>query len=146
MLGHPEIDRQHQTLCRIAREVSQLASGRGRDARDFWDPKGEARAELMDLIEDLEEYARKHFSYEEALMDKLLVALPPAANHIRMHLASHEELRGHLAYYKIDVKNGKLSAFSIAAFTNVWVVNHINRVDLAFVAWLKEMDGRRRQL
>lgn len=122
-VGIPEIDNQHQRLFAIANEY-------------FEQIKKQQPPELEEqLLKDLLDYTKQHFSYEEELLKKS--GYPYYAEHVQEHLAVFAQIKafsraatGHLSL-RVDtnVKN-------VAELLIKWLSHHIVEKDHSYAAHL----------
>jgi hemerythrin-like metal-binding protein len=92
---------------------------------------GQGQLIVDGIIEDLERYARVHFTAEEVLMAK---AKYPA---LAAHHAEHEKFVQSVAKFRQDLNDGiSGQSVSVSVFMNKWLVNHILRTDKQYSAHL----------
>ncbi len=106
--GDLDVDAQHRQLFELVGSMEQqIADGRGHEA-------------VRDSIDDLAEYARSHFSFEESLMER--VGYPGLPAHEAQHRAFAEEvtsLRDQLVAGQFVSPRGLLD------YLRSWLVHHI---------------------
>lgn len=114
-VGVPEIDVQHASMFeRIDALLVACEEGRGKD-------------EIGGLFSFLEEYARKHFADEEALMDA--VDFPARIEHQVQHQEYIEEVGRFKALFELEGANALLAA-ELNAYLVTWLITHITVEDL----------------
>jgi len=92
LFGHPEIDRQHQEIIAIGKEIEAAFAGNGPE------PK---------IIEQLTMYynlLKRHFSDEEKIM--LNISQDKYKSHIDAHRHLHESILNFVANAIKDIKSG----------------------------------------
>lgn len=117
VLGHAELDRQHQSL---AEGISFLARGPRRKERD-----------LVEWARFLEEI-RAHFEWEEAEMER------QGYPDVRKHRQDHRRQLANLMGYEKDVQEGSVLEPEIYEAMGAWNVRHIHGQDRDFVDFLLE--------
>jgi len=117
-MGIEEIDAQHQMLFDVLARLEQSIGG---DAR--WS------AVHFALVE-LDSYVRIHFTVEEALMR--LHGYPDIAAHV----AQHREFSVRLESIKQHSIQRDVSD-EMTELLKAWLVNHIDKVDKAYVPYLR---------
>lgn len=111
-LNIPEIDSQHETLIRLINLLHETML------------QGADRAALDELLSQLLEHTRMHFSYEEQLMSQHNYPGYEA------HKSEHDRLMQHLADLAERYKNGELLlSFAIVLELKGWAVVHIEKSD-----------------
>ncbi len=122
VVGIEEIDAQHQELFRRLDALLQAIRG------------GRSREEVGRTLDFLEEYVRRHFDAEQALMRER--AYPGRADHEAEHAAFASEIRSLRAEHQRD---GPTASLIIRVNTQVtgWLRSHIHRTDRALVDWLR---------
>jgi methyl-accepting chemotaxis protein len=114
MVGHRDIDEQHQKLIAIANRLNEaLAAGQGREA-------------CGRILEELIDYTVKHFAFEENLMRQRGYPQTEA------HLAEHKKLIAGVSDFKRRFDAGDVAVGTqLMAFVSDWLVGHIMKVDKA---------------
>jgi hemerythrin len=111
-LGQPDIDREHQALFRMARELNEAML------------RGDAREELAGLFARLVAYTNFHFGNEEALMRA--ANYPDAASHAR----EHDRLTAKVAALEREFERGKATVTAETMdFLRRWLDHHILGTD-----------------
>ena len=107
----PELDQEHQKLVAMINKLHDaMKSGQGKDT-------------LPQVINDLADYALKHFAHEEQLMEKC--GYPDLAR----HKAAHAEFALQVTGYIEQAHDGTLHAMALMKVLQEWLVNHIMQVD-----------------
>ena len=123
-LNIPEIDSQHETLIRLINLLHETML------------QGADRAALDELLSQLLEYTRNHFSYEEQLMSQYNY---PG---YKAHKSEHDRLMQHLVDLAERYKNGELLlSFAIVLELKGWAVVHIEKSDKPLGSFLNERNG-----
>ena len=121
--GFPAVDEQHQELFkRINAFVALMMEGK--DAR-----------KISELIDFLESYAQLHFSFEENLLEQN--KYPQLAAHKAQHDFYKRTISTIKSEYQAHGYTKELSA-SIHKNLTSWLVNHIQKMDLAWAEHLKK--------
>lgn len=112
-------DEDHQKLFLLIEELNDaMRSGQGKLIVDG-------------IVQDLERYAKVHFTAEEALLAK---AKYPG---LAAHKVEHQKFIGSVAKFRQDLNIGDNSqSISVSMFMNNWLVNHILRTDKQYSAHL----------
>jgi hemerythrin len=117
LTGIQEIDDQHRELFRIAKQAYELLE------ESFIPDKYD---HIVAIIEELKEYARKHFSDEEAYMESI--------NYKRMFTQKieHNQFMQKLDEINLDDidVNQKESLLKILEFLDYWLSHHILENDI----------------
>ena len=111
-VGIPTIDAQHQKLVALVNTLYEaMSAGKGNDV-------------IGHVIQELTEYTRTHFSYEEGLF--AMHGYPNA----EAHIAEHKALLADVAELHARFKRGeKISAVSVGTFLKNWLAKHIQGAD-----------------
>lgn len=114
-----EIDDQHKKLVAMINELHQaLATGKGRDV-------------LGNILQQLIDYTRYHFSSEERLMEKY--DYPGYVEHKEIHARLTDKvLELQKEFESSDVKR----SIEVARFLQDWLNKHILQTDKAFGPFL----------
>jgi hemerythrin len=110
-VGIPELDREHQQLVAMINKLHDAMKS------------GQGKGTLPQVINDLADYALKHFSHEEQLMEKC--GYPDLAR----HKTAHAEFALQVTGYIDQVNNGTLQAMALMKVLQEWLVSHIMQVD-----------------
>lgn len=107
-VGLKDIDKQHMKLIEMVNEVHEaMAVGKSKDVLD-------------QVFEELVDYTKTHFTYEENLLIK--IGYPGASAHKGMHA----ELVGKVFSYKQRIDKGELGvSIDIMKFLRNWLNDHI---------------------
>lgn len=121
-VGVPEIDAQHAAMFeRVDALLVACEEGRAKD-------------EIVGLFTFLEEYARKHFADEEALMNAI------GFSECREHQAQHQEYIDEIgrfrAVFELEGANALLAAELNAYLVN-WLISHITVEDLRIATFMR---------
>lgn len=117
-LGIPYIDAQHRELLRLVNEAVAGMEGRNQQL-------------LEAVLDRLAEYARVHFSEEEALM--VAADYPRLEGHIREHGAFHERVAN---LYSRFLEGDAQVAPELCTFLQAWLIAHIQGSDRHYVPYL----------
>lgn len=121
ILGIDEIDNQHKELVSLINRLHKAMKLK----------KGSQRAQ--EILKDLTEYTRFHFSHEEELLKKFNY---PEKDE---HLAIHKSLVDQVVAFKSQFDEGKASlTMDLMDFLTDWLKHHILETDKAYVPFLKE--------
>jgi len=119
-VGIPEIDEQHKVLFQLVNRLSDAIHDRhGSEA-------------CQDILAQLTEYTRIHFSLEESLMRM--------ANYSGFgeHKQAHEQLISDVVTLSDKLKTGKAKiSFELLHFLRVWLTRHILHSDKDYAAFFK---------
>lgn len=122
--GFPRVDEQHQELFRLTNNVWEASN------------KKMERGTVEGVLRFLLGYVEDHFAEEERYM---------RASHYPNHLShrsDHQELTKKLrGLVKAFQESGELDGNHLARFLGEWLVDHINKIDRPFVAWIKDRWG-----
>ncbi|EPR42670.1 hemerythrin-like metal-binding protein [Desulfovibrio sp. X2] len=123
--GISAVDREHRQLVDTLNELlGAMSEGKG----------GEV---CSTIIGKLEKYTISHFTAEE----KLLAA--HAYPGCDRQAAEHKTFTDKVAAFKADCTAGKkFLTMPMAKFLSDWMVNHIQRLDMGYVPFLKEKGVR----
>ncbi len=112
---NPVLDGQHKEFIRLINNIDEAASGRG-----------DVHSDVISAITFLEEYAQKHFSYEESYF--ISHNFPEADTHIELHRAytrTLTDMRKELVLKGANVELAK----NISDFAANWLISHIRTID-----------------
>ncbi|WP_058484868.1 bacteriohemerythrin [Defluviitalea phaphyphila] len=124
-LDIPEIDAQHKKLFEIGNRAYELATFN--DGYDHYD-------EIMSILNELLEYTKYHFSYEEELMEKY------NSNELGTQIIEHKFYVKKIQSFseeKIDEDQQK-AILDILDFLSNWISSHILVSDKKYVPAIKE--------
>ena len=106
--GITSIDEQHQKLCHM---TSKLDAAMDSD---------EVNQMMGQILKELVEYVKFHFTDEEKIMKNL--SFPDLERHKKLH----KDLVTQVANILVDIKNGKdISALELVVFLQKWLIGHI---------------------
>jgi hemerythrin len=95
--------------------------------------KGQAQAVTGPLLNNLTEYARKHFASEEAMLES--AKFPGLAQHREQHRA----LTGRLEELAARYKQGDITIFpQLLNFVRDWLTSHMQKEDKEYTPWMNE--------
>lgn len=111
-----ELDEQHKKIICIINDLHYaLLKKKGNEILD-------------DILEELVDYAKLHFSAEEKLFEKLDY---PGAE---AHIAQHCEFVNKVLSFKWDLERGKVTlSIDVMEYLVSWFLGHIQRVDQEYV-------------
>jgi hemerythrin len=118
-VGVGEMDAQHQKLVAMVNQLHEaMAGGKGNEA-------------IGPILTGLVDYTKSHFAAEERLMAAHGYPNLPA------HKVEHENLVKQVGEIVAKFKAGKtMISVSVMNFLKDWLMNHINRTDKAYGAYL----------
>jgi hemerythrin-like metal-binding protein len=123
--GMPEIDAEHQAMFACINQLHDSATGNG------------PREAGVRLIQQLVDYAERHFAREEELMQN--AGFPDLDEHRRQH----HEARQTVHRFRNDYLDGRnVAAVEVLAFLSVWIDEHILGTDFAYVRHLAAQPQR----
>lgn len=120
-LGIGELDKQHEKLLKLINTLLLSMSQINRN-RDL----------LKDMLQDIADYAQKHFSYEEKFIK--VINFPGFKAHHKEHLAFFEKVK-ELEY---NFKNSFIELREILEFLFEWFWKHTQKADKQFISHYKE--------
>lgn len=118
MTGIPNIDREHKMLFDIIEEAFRMVESE--ESENIYD-------EIMDLLDDLEEYTTVHFASEEAYMESI--------NHPYLYIKQQKTAHAifidkmHDRYNGEMLENHKEFLEEMLDFLYSWLSNHILKMD-----------------
>ena len=124
-VGIDSIDEQHKRLINL---INQLQT-----AVDYSTGEEFEREALDELVD----YTKTHFSYEEELMEKY--AYPEYEPHKAQHAKMINEVEAVLAEYEADHDRAMRRALD---FLKDWLINHINGTDKEYSDFLIEKGAK----
>ena len=119
-IGNQQIDHQHQQLFVIANHFLTATT----------------KEDQLRCAENLFEYTRNHFSYEESLMKKF--NFPEVEQHIR----SHHALLSRLEALNSTILADSLDANELQAFIQHWALFHIPTADAKLAEYMCDSQTR----
>lgn len=111
-----ELDEQHKKIISIINNLHYaLLKRRGNEILD-------------DILEELVDYTKVHFSAEERLFETLEY---PGAE---AHIAQHREFVNKISSFKWDLEKGRVTlSIDVMEYLVSWFLGHIQRVDQEYV-------------
>jgi hemerythrin len=120
VLGIASIDKQHRWLVD--------ATNRLHDQIESHQPENKV---LREILEGLVDYTMNHFILEEDLFNRLGYAEHDA------HKAKHDEFSVHAVELLLRFEKGEPVTHETLEFLQNWLIEHIMKVDRAYVPFLK---------
>lgn len=117
-VGVSELDEAHRVLFGIGNRMIQAVVERKEEE------------ETREVIDQMIEYAEKHFRREEELLDA--THYPGRAE----HHAIHQRLLNDIRLFKSQYVAGNVDGAAVAGFLIEWIVNHIKKVDKRYSSHL----------
>ncbi|MBS0616683.1 MAG: hemerythrin family protein [Spirochaetes bacterium] len=118
-VGVAAIDHQHQSLFALARRAVAL----GDDATN--------EVELLNLVQEMEDYANRHFALEEKLMREA------SYSEYDDHKKMHDFMRVRLELVSKQLKKHELTKHDLVEFLESWLTEHIIMEDLRYIPVMK---------
>lgn len=119
-VGIDSIDQEHQKLFRM---INDLYEHIGKKSNDEL---------ISDLIKEMKDYTKHHFSTEETYFRQLNYPEYEA------HKKEHDSFVAKVADLEKRFNSGRLIiTFEITAFIKDWIKNHIKGTDMKYVDFLK---------
>lgn len=120
--GILSIDQEHARLFELVQETHNLLNN------DILMDKTDS---LTDLISELINYTRTHFSHEEAYMESIQYP------HIAFHAAQHRQFESKLLEFDLDsiaedYDEQNEAVENLLDFLVTWLINHIMKVDMLY--------------
>jgi hemerythrin len=109
------LDDQHKQFIKLINGLDEVTAGRG-----------DITSNVIQAIKFLEEYAQKHFSYEQEYFTSR--NFPEAKQHIELHKTFIQTIAGMRKELDMAGANMKL-ANDISRFTADWLVMHVRGTD-----------------
>ena len=114
-VGVLEIDEQHRKLLAIINHLHESMKA------------GNDSGELSRVVDELLNYTRFHFAFEEQLMER--VGYPDAPEHRRRHQA----MVARVVQFQADAANARaLFSMKLMEFLKYWLSKHILETDMAY--------------
>jgi len=120
-VGISDIDKQHQQLLELCNEAFQAIS------------KGMTETEFKEIIAQLRQFVKLHFTTEEELMEKY--KYPRRDEHRAEHVKLTQTVK---EFHSSGYRHEHVPPEQLKAFLTDWIVNHIIRHDLSYVKHFKE--------
>lgn len=114
--GITEIDTQHAYLFALTNRLIRYTSAGGEIIS------------ASDIIDELQDYAERHFSYEESIMEQARY------EHLAEHKVQHDRMRSRLQLYAAEIKSGGLAPGELTDFLKTWLKMHILREDMKYIS------------
>jgi hemerythrin-like metal-binding protein len=121
MTGIDLIDEQHQKLLSIINKLHDAMKNR------------RAKDELLGLLEELDDYTKYHFGLEQRAFVKY--SYPKKEEHLKLHKIFVDKIEELIAETK---KGNTLVSIDALAFLTEWITNHIQKIDVQYVPYLKD--------
>ena len=123
-IGDKEIDSQHRIFIDIINKLQDAF---------FSDEVGDTTEIQISILQELLEYTKYHFSYEEQRMRD--AQYPDVAAHWRLH--KDFEQATYEKYRRLTLGDCVLNS-ELLMFIRTWLVNHILKEDQKFAAHLRD--------
>ena len=125
LTGIPQIDKQHRKLVALANDLHHaLKDGKAQDV-------------MQQILDELVDYTKSHFSFEEGMMRKY--RYPEYDTHIKAHQQLIKQLTD--IFENFRNKRGCIGLETFV-FLKDWLVNHIMRTDKKYVPHIQERSGK----
>ena len=124
LTGEPVVDSEHKELIRIINWVALLQS------------REERTTEVQDVLEELVQYAVKHFSHEEQLM----LESACDSRHVDMHRAIHRDFAQQITAMR-QISIGSTDTEFLLRFLTSWLAYHILGIDQSMARQVKAIRG-----
>jgi hemerythrin-like metal-binding protein len=122
-VGINELDEAHKALFQIGNRMIKAAV----------EKRGEE--DTREVIEQMIEYAEKHFRREEELLE--LAKFPER----QQHHAVHQRMMNDIRLYKSKYLAGNLEGSEVANFLIDWIVNHIKQIDKKYTPYVRPIEA-----
>jgi hemerythrin-like metal-binding protein len=123
-VGHERIDSQHKNLVEIINGFYNSVQ------------RGADESTIPDIIEELLNYARSHFEFEEEIMRK--AQYPDLEN----HRDEHRELTDKVIAYKRRLEEGaRIISAQLLDFLKDWLVNHLMVTDKDYAPYVQSLES-----
>jgi hemerythrin len=94
---------------------------------------GQGKEKIQQIVKQLGDYTKFHFSAEEAQLEKTNYP------ELSAHKAEHQLFIKQVQKFEQDIAAGKLNlSVSVAGFLNDWLANHIKKTDQKYSNYLNE--------
>lgn len=121
-VGHPIIDGQHRKLFAMCHQAEQLLARSAHDAND----------QLHSLLNDLGEYVRVHFDYEETLLRQ------SDYPNLHEHIAEHDRYWKQLTEAQNKASMGVDVRENLVGLLKQWLIHHILEIDMQYRSCIVE--------
>jgi hemerythrin-like metal-binding protein len=118
-VGDPMLDQQHQKLIEIINTLHDAMATQS------------TQNQINDLLNDLVEYTKKHFGYEEG---RLRSTNYP---HLVRHQAIHAKLIDQVSELQDKFQRGKRINMELMRFLKDWLTNHIQKTDQQYTPYIQ---------
>jgi len=126
LIGHPTIDKQHKKLLEIVNRFHNEAKN------------GFNRKLTIEILQQLINYAQKHFITEEAILEKWGMS----EDILSEHKGIHEGLIMDIFELNEKIASGSISSMcELEKFLTEWIVLHILTEDKKFKTHLMEINS-----
>ena len=127
IINIPEIDEQHETFFKLLDKITNVSD-------DLYKPLDDDEVdELIDVIDELRDYALHHFSTEEAYMQE--VGYPGLAK----QKTEHNRFITDVIRHEAELLNGSsMPPITIRNFMHDWYRDHILTLDKPFSDFYKK--------
>lgn len=125
LTGIPQIDKQHRKLVALANDLHHALK------------EGKAQEVMQQILDELVDYTRSHFSFEEGMMRKY--RYPEYDTHIKAHQQLIKQITD--IYDNFRNKRGCIGLETFV-FLKDWLVNHIMRTDKKYAPHIQERCGK----
>lgn len=125
LTGIPQIDKQHRKLVALANDLHHALKD------------GKAQEVMQQILDELVDYTKSHFSFEEGMMRKY--RYPEYDTHIKAHQQLVKQITD--IYENFRSKRGCIGLETFV-FLKDWLVNHIMRTDKKYVPHIQERSGK----
>jgi len=113
-VGHAEVDKQHRNLFELVNNVHDMI-------------KMGVTPELDRILDELDNYTREHFQYEESVMRV------SGYSDLMAHKQKHTDLLNQVQFFRKQLHNGeRVSLVNVTKFLAQWLTTHILIEDMAW--------------
>lgn len=126
--GIARVDAQHQTLVEMLNTLVAVVTGE----------RAASQEDILALLDELDRYARLHFTDEERVMREGGYPAPECEVHARQHVAFVEHIRGVRSDYLASVTPMALLE-SLARFVTSWLSFHILGSDMKMARQIRAL-------
>jgi hemerythrin-like metal-binding protein len=118
-VGIREMDQQHRKLLEIINHLHDAMKS------------GNDRAQLLSVMNELIDYTRFHFTFEEQMMER--VGFPEEEEHKRRH----EAMVQRVGQYRTEaMAPGATFSLKLMDFLKFWLTKHILETDMAYARFI----------
>lgn len=118
-IGNEEIDKQHKKLVDIINKLYTAFL------------RAEANQAVSLILEEMVDYTKYHFAYEEGLLKK--ISFPTLTEHIALHQKFVKRTQEFIQEHK---QNSGVLSYDIMNFLRKWLMEHIADEDRKYVGYL----------